>query len=88
MALHIAEFHKNDGQTKKNSKSRKRKSGIVDDVCSLSGNSSSSEEFTDVELSKQFKADVKDETEDELVSSDDEFNGKWNSKSDVYHDII
>lgn len=78
LALHNAEFHKNDRQKKKNSKSRK--SGIVDDVCSLSGNSSSSEDV-DVELSKQFKADVKDETEDELVSSDDEFNEAWEKEN-------
>ena len=49
---------------------------MSDDVLSLSGNSSSSTEFSDAELSKQFKEDVKDETEDDLFSSDDEFNGK------------
>ena len=72
--MHNSEFHKNDKPKKKQNKSKSN--SMSDDVLSLSGNSSSSTEFSDAELSKQFKEDVKDETEDDLFSSDDEFNGK------------
>ena len=74
LALHRAELHKNDLPKKLNSKSKKRH---VENCNSLTGASSSSEDFSDVELSKKFKDDVKDETEDELFSSDDEFNGRF-----------
>merc|ERR1711892_1396822 len=79
LALHNTEFHKNDKPKKKQNKSKSNT--MSDDVLSLSGNSSSSTEFSDAELSKQFKEDVKDETEDDLFSSDDEFNEAWEKEN-------
>ena len=76
LALHNAEFHKNDQPTKKKHKLRHQE--ISDDGSSISGYSTSNDDFSDEELSTKFKEDVKDVTEDELVSSDDEFNGKKN----------
>ena len=74
--MHNAEFHKNDQPTKKKHKFRHQE--ISDDGSSISGYSTSNDDFSDEELSTKFKEDVKDVTEDELVSSDDEFNGKKN----------
>ena len=74
--MHNAEFHKNDQPTKKKQKLRHQE--ISDDGSSISGYSTSNDDFSDEELSTKFKEDVKDVTEDELVSSDDEFNGKKN----------
>lgn len=73
--MHNAEFHKNDQPTKKKHKLRHQE--ISDDGSSISGYSTSNDDFSDEELSTKFKEDVKDVTEDELVSSDDEFNEAW-----------
>ena len=70
LAIHETEFHSDSPQ---------RKSRHTNKICQISENSeydSSSDSESDEELSKWFKLDVKDETEDDNISTDDEFNGK------------
>ena len=69
-AIHETEFHSDSPQRKSRNKNK---------ICQISENSeydASSDSETDVELSKRFELDVKDETEDDIISTDDEFNGK------------